>query len=159
MAPLVLLVVSFGIASWVLRWVRGEWCHGPAGRVAAAAMFLFTGVSHFVFPIEMAAMVPSAFPAPRLWVLATGVAEILGGLGLLVTGTSRLSAVCLAVLLVAVFPANVFAAIHKVGVGGHLEGIRYLWFRAPLQVVFLAWVVYFGIFAAGRTRNVSGSDN
>ena len=158
MAPLVVLIVSFGVASLVLRLVRGEWSHGLAGRVAAAAMFVFTGTSHFIFPGEMAEMVPPVFPAPRLWVLATGVAEVLGGVGLLFTRTSRLSAWGLAVFLVAVFPANIFAAIHEVGMGGHREGLGYLWLRAPLQAVFLAWVVYFGILAGRRTRSGSRSD-
>jgi len=159
MAPLVVLIVSFGGASLVFRWVRGDWCYELAGRVAAAAMFVFTGVSHFIFPAEMAEMVPPVFPAPGLWVLGTGVAEILGGVGLLFTRTSRFSAWCLALFLVAVFPANVFAAIHEVGFGGHREGLRYLWFRAPLQAAFLAWVVYFGILAKrpGVRSNIATS--
>jgi len=115
-------------------------------------MFVFTGVSHFIFPGPMAEMVPPIFPSPELWVAFTGGAEILGGIGLLVPRTSRLSAWGLALFLVAVFPANVFAAIHQVGMGGHRDGLGYLWFRAPLQVVFLAWVVYFGIISPRRTR-------
>ena len=145
MAPLVVLIVVFGVASLVLRSTRGRWSHGMAGRVAAAVMFVFTGTSHFIFAGEMAEMVPPFFPAANLWVLFTGVAEILGGVGLLFARTSRLSAWCLVLFLVGVFPANVYAAVNQVGMGGHREGLGYLWFRAPLQVVFLAWVVYFGI--------------
>ena len=64
------------------------------GRVAAAAMFVFTGVSHFILPAPMAEMVPSVFPAPMVWVIGTGVAEILGGIvarvgGKLLDGSTR----------------------------------------------------------------------
>lgn len=145
MAPLIVLLVSFAVASLMLRVVRGRWNHGLAGRVAAALMFVSTGVSHFVFPGPMAEMVPPILLAPRVWVAVTGVAEILGGVGLLFERTRRLSAWCLAAFLVAVFPANVYAAIHETGMGRHLDGVGYLWFRAPLQVFFLAWVVLFGV--------------
>jgi uncharacterized membrane protein len=117
-------------------------------------MFVFTGASHFIFPAEMAEMVPSVFPEPRFWVAVTGIAEILGGIGLLVPRTSRLAAWALAAFLVGVFPANVYAAINKVGMGGHLEGTSYLWFRGSLQAVFLAWVVYFGIYRPARSPAV-----
>lgn len=145
MAPLLVLIVSFALASPALRLRHGRWSLAIAGRFAAAAMFVFTGVSHFIFPDAMAEMVPPLFPAPRLWIAATGVAEIAGGIGLLFERTRRVSAWALAVFLVAVFPANVYAALERVGMGGHRQGPGYLWFRAPLQVAFLAWVVYFGL--------------
>lgn len=145
MAPLVILLVVFGLASAALRVLRGEWLPGPSGRIAAAAMFVFTGISHFLFPAPMAEMVPPVFPAPQLWVAATGVVEVVGGIGLLSVRTRPLAAWGLAIFLVAVFPANVYAALERVGMGGHREGPGYLWFRAPLQVFFLAWVVYFGV--------------
>ena len=145
MAPLAVLIGSFAIALLAVRLLRGRWSAGLAGRIAAAAMFVFTGLSHFIFPAEMAAMVPTVFPAPRLWVAATGVAEVLGGVGLLVPRASRPAAWALALFLILVFPANIFAAVNQVGMGGHLRGAGYLWIRGPLQLVFLGWVVYFGI--------------
>jgi len=152
MAPLVILIVTFGVASMMLRLVRGHWSIDLAGLVATAVLFVFTGVSHFVFPASMAEMVPPIFPAPRLWVFLTGMAEIAGSLGLLFPKTRPLAAWSLAVFLVAVFPANVFAAVNQVGMGGHVEGPGYLWFRAPLQLILLAWVVYFGILSGSRAR-------
>jgi len=153
-APLVVLLVSFGFTLVGFRTLRGRWSTGLAGRAAAAVMFVFTGTSHFIFPAEMAEMVPSVFPSPRIWVAATGVAEILGGVGLLVPRTSRIAAWALALFLVAVFPANVYAAINEVGMGGHRDGTGYLWLRGPLQVVFLAWVGYFGFYRNSLPRDV-----
>jgi uncharacterized membrane protein len=115
-------------------------------------MFVFTGVSHFIFPDPLAEMVPPIFPAPKVWVYLTGVAEILGGIGLLVPRVSRLAAWSLATFLVAIFPANIYAAINEVGMGGHREGLDYLWLRAPMQAIFLVWVSYFGIVSNDGER-------
>ena len=71
----------------------------------------------------------------RVHVLS-GVAEILGGLGVLVPSTRRLAGWGLIVLLIAVFPANIYAATH--GVGSVPPWI--LWARLPFQIVFIAWV-------------------
>ena len=153
MAPLVVLIVAFVVALAAMRLTRGRWSAGPAGRIAAAVMFVFTGVSHFIFPGQMAEMVPPVFPAPAVWAYLTGVAEILGGIGLLVPRTSRIAAWCLAAFLVAIFPANIYAAINEVGMGGHRDGLDYLWLRAPLQAIFLVWVSYFGLVANHPERD------
>jgi uncharacterized membrane protein len=158
MAPLLVLIVTFGAALLILRVTRGHWAFKAAGRLAAAAMFVFTGVSHFIFPGPMAEMVPPIFPFPDFWVSFTGVAEISGGLGLLVSQTRRFAAWALVLLLVAVFPANVFAAANQVGMGGHQQGLGYLWFRAPLQLFFLSWVVVFGILDSVRILEADSPD-
>ena len=150
MAPLSLLLFSFGCVLLVLRWARGRWLVTVSGRVAIAVMFVFTGVSHFFLPGPMAEMVPPLFSRPDRWVALTGVAEILGGVGLLVPRARLVAAWCLAVFLVAVFPANVYAAQHQVGPGGHAQGLAYLWFRAPLQLLFLVWVLVFGLRSGSR---------
>ena len=149
---LVVLLGTFVLALGVER-VRGRWAGAPAraGRVALAALFLFTGVSHFVFTTPMAEMVPPPLPAVPT-VRVTGVLEILGALGLLVPRTSRLAAVCLFVFLLAVFPANVYAALHHTGMGGHTEGTRYLLLRGPLQLLFLGWTWFFGFRRPGAPR-------
>lgn len=119
-----------------------------AGRIALAVLFAFTGIAHFTMTEGMAQMVPPPLP-PVLTVWITGALEILGAVGLLVPRTSRLAAWCLFFFLVAVFPANVFAALNQTGLGGHVEGASYLWQRGPLQLLFLAWTWYFGIRREG----------
>lgn len=75
-------------------------------------MFLMGAVGRLVPPVraELVAMVPPRLPRPELIVAATGVLETAGAIGLLLPPTHRLAALCLALLLVAVFPANVHAA-------------------------------------------------
>lgn len=80
--------------------------------VGLAAMFALTGVAHFVNPLrcDMIAIVPPALPAPGILVTVTGVLELAGAAGLLYPPTRVAAAVCLFLLMLAMFPANVYAA-------------------------------------------------
>ncbi|MEW2478288.1 DoxX family protein [Mycobacterium sp. NPDC049093] len=80
--------------------------------VGLAAMFVMTGVAHFVNPLrrDMIAIVPPALPAPGLLVTVTGVLELAGAAGLLYPPTRVVAAVCLFLLMLVMFPANVHAA-------------------------------------------------
>ena len=83
--------------------------------IALAAVFVFMGVAHFV-PASartMAAMIPQRlrFVSARRLVQFTGLCEIAGGIGLL-TPLRPIAAIALIVFLVAVFPANAYAARH-----------------------------------------------
>ena len=142
---LVVLLGTFALVM-VVQHLRGrrDGASGHAGRIALAILFLFTGIAHFIMTEPMAQMVPPPFP-PVLTVWVTGVLEILGAIGLLLPSTSRLAAWCLFVFLLAVFPANVYAALNQTGVGGHVDGPSYLWGRGLLQLLFLVWTWYFGI--------------
>jgi uncharacterized membrane protein len=89
-------------------------------RIIVAVVFVIAGISHFVPSVQrtMAAMIPPRLRlrgllTPRNLVILTGVCEIAGGIGLLVEATRVTSGVALAVFLVAVFPANAYAARHK----------------------------------------------
>lgn len=80
--------------------------------VGLAAMFALTGVAHFVNPLrrDMIAIVPPRLPAPGVLVTVTGLLEVLGAAGLLYPPTRVPAAVCLFVLMLVMFPANVYAA-------------------------------------------------
>lgn len=109
--------------------------------VGLAAFFVFTGVTHFVRPRLFTAIVPPSLPAPGLLVALSGAAEVAGGLGLLVGPLRPAAGVGLLLLLVAVFPANVFMARNA-------ERFRRiappwaLWTRLPLQPVLMAVVAW-----------------
>ncbi len=89
-------------------------------RILLAAAFIGMGVTHFLPSVQrtMAAMIPpplrwKGVANPRNLVIFTGVCEIAGGIGLLIPATRVAAALSLIVFLVAVFPANVYAAAHK----------------------------------------------
>jgi uncharacterized membrane protein len=103
-----------------------------------ALLFIGAGVLHFLHPEPYLRIVPPALPAPRLLVLLSGVAEVAGGLGLLLPATRRWAAWGLLALLVAVLPANVY----MVGLAGELHIPAWaLWARLPLQPLLL-WAVW-----------------
>lgn len=104
-----------------------------------AVFFVLAGANHFRVPETYAAMMPDALPAPWALVYLSGVAEILGGLGVLHPRTRRLAAWGLIALLVAVFPANLNMAINDLPLGERDLPTWALWARLPLQLVLVGW--------------------
>jgi uncharacterized membrane protein len=111
----VLLSLVLGsLAARVVGWLGFDdvdsW---PAAiAVGLAVMFVMTGVAHFVPGMrrDMIAIVPPRLPQPALLVTITGVLELLGAVGLLYPPTRVAAAACLFVLMLAMFPANVYAS-------------------------------------------------
>ena len=113
MAVIVSLVLGT-IAARLIGWLGVEYVDSwpQAVAVGLAAMFVMTGVAHFVPAMrrDMIAIVPPRLPAAGLLVTITGVLELLGAAGLLYPPTRVAAAVCLFALILVMFPANVYAA-------------------------------------------------
>jgi uncharacterized membrane protein len=107
-------------------------------RRVLANFFIAAGVNHFVMPRAYERMVPPPLRgnAKRV-VQLSGVAEIVGGVGVLVPGTRRLSGIGLIALLAAVFPAN----LHMARTPERFRGIPpwALYARLPLQPLMMLW--------------------
>jgi uncharacterized membrane protein len=138
MAPLlVLVVVTVALRAAGAAGVRRLRSWPVALRGGLAAMFVVTGMSHFVGMREdLISMVPPALPEPALLVTVTGVLELAGAAGLLRRRTVPWAAGGLSALLVVMFPANVYAAIAGLTISG--SPAMALLPRTLLQVVFLA---------------------
>lgn len=108
-------------------------------RWLLALVMVGAGVNHFLSPATYVAMMPVALPWHLALVYVSGVAEIAGGLGLLVPRTRRAAAWGLIALLVAVFPANVNMAVNELPLGTTTVPTWALWARLPLQLVLIAW--------------------
>ena len=111
------------------------------GRLLLAIFFVGAGIMHFVVPDAYLRIVPPPLPEPGLLVVLSGVAEILGGLGLLVPFTRRMAAWVLVVLLFAVFPANIYAAVSHVPFPGIFGQSWAQWLRLPLQIPLILWTL------------------
>jgi uncharacterized membrane protein len=120
-----------------------------AARLALAIMFLFTGLSHFsALKHDFAAMIPAPLPN-GLWVIyLAGLFEVAGAVGLLIPRTRRLAGVCLVLLLVAMFPANVNAVLNGIPLGGNAP--TPLWVRAPMQLLYVGMVWWTSIKADSK---------
>jgi uncharacterized membrane protein len=113
MAVIVSLVLGT-LAARLIGWLGVDYVGGwpQAVAVGLAVMFVMTGVAHFVPAMrrDMIAIVPPRLPAAGLLVTITGVLELLGAAGLLYPPTRVAAAMCLFVLMLVLFPANVYAA-------------------------------------------------
>ncbi|GAC1325550.1 MAG: DoxX family protein [Thermoleophilaceae bacterium] len=113
---------------------------GPTPLQGIVALgFVGAGTLHFAKTDAYVKIMPGYLPLHRELVLASGVAEIVGGAGVLAPRTRNLARWWLIALLVAVFPANIEMALHP-------ERFRaippvLLWLRLPLQAgaVALVW--------------------
>jgi uncharacterized membrane protein len=142
MAPLFILVISFLVLRAVgFLGVRRLSSWREAGLLAVMIMFLFTGFTHFTpMKHDYALMLPGFVPM-KVWVIhLTGALQILGAIGLLVPRTRRLAGISLALLLVAMFPGNVYAALNDVPFRG--EPPTPLWLRTPIQLLFIGMVLW-----------------
>jgi uncharacterized membrane protein len=109
-------------------------------RGMLAIFFVVAGISHFLGPPAYLAIMPHYLPWPSQLVAISGVAEILGGLGVLWRTTRRSAGWGLVALLIAVFPANIQALRTGMMIAGHIIPTWMLWLRLPLQVALLGWV-------------------
>lgn len=133
MVPMVVLVVVTLIARAFVPWK-------DAVRIGLAVMLLFTASAHFTsMKHDLAAMIPPPFTGAMWLIYLTGILEIAGAIGLLTRAYRRAAAICLIVLLVALFPANVYAALAEVPLRGNAP--TPLWLRVPMQILwmFLLW--------------------
>ena len=118
------------------------------GRIAMrwlmAAFYLAAGLLHLRSPEAFLPIVPGWVPAPRLVVIITGVAEILGAIGLLAPRLRQTAGIGLALYAVCVFPANIKHALEGVALAGLPSS---WWYHAPrlaLQPVLVWWALYVG---------------
>ena len=106
-------------------------------RLLAAIFFIAAGIGHFLIPAFYLAMMPPWLPAHQFLVQVSGVAEIVGGVGLLMPRVRQAAGVGLILLLIAVFPANI-EMLQNARAAGAPE--LALWIRLPFQVLFIWWV-------------------
>lgn len=103
-----------------------------------AGLVGLAGVMHFVRPAFFDAIVPRALPGePRQWTYASGVAELAVAAAVATPATRRHGALGAAALFVAVFPANIQAAVDaRTPVERAVT-----WIRLPLQVPLISWAL------------------
>lgn len=113
MAVLLALVLG-SLAARVAGWFGVGYVDSWPSAIAVglALMFFMTGVAHFTPGMrrDMIAIVPPRLPSPERLVAITGVLELLGAVGLLYPPTRVAAAICLFLLMLAMFPANIYAA-------------------------------------------------
>jgi uncharacterized membrane protein len=117
-------------------------------RIIVASPLLASAVMlHFLRTNECTAMIPPGIPLPHFLVLLTGVLEILSAIGLLLEKTRRAAALCIAILMVVVFPANIFVAGRTFG-GLSMPSVPV---RLLIQIVYI-WMTLLAGYGWPRLR-------
>ena len=147
MKPLFVLVGTFGIALLITIFTGGI-DYTLSGRIAMAVMLAFTALGHFLYARGMAMMLPDAIPFRKGLVYLTGLIEVAAAIGLLIPGMETTTGWLLILFFVLMLPANIYAAIKRVDYQKATyegPGRNYLWFRVPLQVLFILWTYFSAI--------------
>lgn len=112
------------------------WILGP--------FYALFGVFHLVAVHSFLPIMPSWVPAPALIIQLTGIAEIAGGLGLLIPRLRKWAGLGLALYAIGVFPAN----LHHAFGGVHVPGLPDSWWyhgpRLLMQPVLVALALWAG---------------
>lgn len=148
MKPLIVLLVSFAIAILFNKIFKKEYDFELSARIAMSVMLVFTAIGHFAFTKGMSMMIPKFIPFKEIFVHLTGVFEILLAIGLLLPKLKSLAGWALIFFLLLMLPANIYAALDNVNYQkGSFDGngLAYLWFRIPLQILFIVWTYFSAI--------------
>jgi uncharacterized membrane protein len=106
-------------------------------RKLLGLFFIQAGVAHFLIPKPYRAIVPPGMGDPAKVVAISGVAELAGGVGVLLGPTRRLAGLGLIALLAAVFPANLHMARNPEKFARIPRWA--LWARLLLQPLAMLW--------------------
>lgn len=118
---------SFGWMQWFLR-------------IIVALPLLVSGIAHFTRTAIFASIIPPFFPHRPELVLISGAMELAGAIGLLLPIFARTASACLALLMIAIFPANVYAANQSIG-GMHMPSVPV---RTAMQVIYIVLLLIAG---------------
>ena len=110
--------------------------------IIMAILYIAAGIMHFKRPWFYYKITP---PILQKWKktinVIVGIAEILGGIGLLIPFTQTWAAWGIITLLVAVFPANIYMLTSR-GAGMKMKQ-WHLWARLPVQFLLIAWAYWY----------------
>lgn len=143
MKPLIVLIVVFGLSLLGTKFIRGNFEIALSGRIAMSAMLIFTAIAHFAFTKGMAMMLPDFIPYKSQVIYLTGIIEIAAAIGLFIPALRVITAWLLIVFFILILPANIYAALKQIDYQkGSFDGngLYYLWFRVPLQILFIIWI-------------------
>jgi len=113
-------------------------------RLLLASLFLFAGSVHLINPTLFLPLMPPWIPFHLFCIEASGIFELLGGIGLLIPMREAqiVTGLGLVLLLVAIFPANIYMAAAHVQVHGFPPREWMAWARLPVQPLLMVAVLW-----------------
>lgn len=148
MKPFIVLLVASVVALFTLKIITGVYNLPFSARLGMSVMLFFTALGHFMYTDGMVMMLPEWTPNRKAIVLMTAILEMLAAIGIHIQQVRLLSAWLLILFLLLVLPANIRASMERINyqkASFDGPGLGYLWFRVPLQLLFIAWVFFSSI--------------
>lgn len=149
MKPLVVLATAFAVSLLGLKLAGESLDLALSGRIALSVLLAVTSLAHFKFTRGMTMMLPEGIPHKTAVVYLTGIFELLAAIALFIPAVRVLTAWLLIAFFIAILPANIHAAVKRIDyqkAGFTGPGLPYLWFRVPLQLLFIGWVYFSVLF-------------
>ena len=107
-------------------------------------LLINVGILHFTDTTWFEPIVPDFLGFPTFWVIISGIAEIILGIGLIVPKSREIAAKCTAIFLVIVYSANLNMWIFniKLGDGTYLTGTGHVLrlFAQIFMIVLNLWI-------------------
>ena len=113
-------------------------------RIILAIFYFAAGIAHLRSPAGFITITPDWVPFPEFVVLMTGIAEIVGAVGLFIPRFRKAAGVGLALYAVCVWPANFNHALNDIMIGGVDLGWSYHGPRLALQPVLIWLALWVG---------------
>jgi len=111
-------------------------------RVLLAVLMILAGLSHFFADGVYLKIYPPMLPYSATMVYFTGVAEVLGGISLLIRRVSQAAAWGFVILFIAVYPANINMAVNHIHLDNIPDGNWFQAIRLSFQFVLIAWAYW-----------------
>ncbi len=109
----------------------------PWHLYAMSLLYILAGINHFRIPKLYYKIIPPYFYNQKLLNITSGVAEIILGITLCIPQLSNYAAWGIIILLIAIFPANIFMYQNDKAALGLPKWVRLL--RLPLQFLLIYW--------------------
>ena len=105
---------------------------------------IWIGILHFQDPAWFEPIVPDLLGYPTFWVYASGVFEIVLGIGLIIPKTREISGYGIALMLVVLYAANFNMWVNDIAIGGSKFGTNWHIFRATVQILLISVCIWIG---------------
>ena len=117
------------------------------------AVFLINvGIAHFTDTQWFEPIVPDALGDPTLWVLLTGVLEIILGIGMIIHQTRKYACILLVAFLVAVYWANLNMWVNDIPLDNQTFANIWHILRLIAQLIMILIALWVGDWLPSRTK-------
>ena len=110
--------------------------------IISSIFYVIVGIKHFIEPEYFLSIVPPYLPYHLELVYVSGLFEVLFGILILLPKYRYYGAIGLILLLIAVFPANIYLAQNEIAQEAIGATQEIAMWRLPIQGI-LIWIAYF----------------